>query len=145
MPRAHGWDRDQDAGSQVFLGFTKSEFSTRSVRRVVTAEEESVYSFCSLWPTGLESPLLSPAPHNRQAGLSSHYSRCEKVTLSQTHPALKNFCSFPFLRRSLSRVGHERFKAVSSSSSFFFLGLHLQHMEVPRLGVNQSYSCQPTP
>ena len=26
-----------------------------------------------------------------------------------------------------------------------FLGLHLWHMEVPRLGVNWSYSCQPTP
>ena len=28
---------------------------------------------------------------------------------------------------------------------FFFLGLHVQHMEVPRLGVNQSYNCWPTP
>ena len=28
---------------------------------------------------------------------------------------------------------------------FFFLGLYLQHMEVPRLGLNQSCSCQPTP
>ena len=25
-----------------------------------------------------------------------------------------------------------------------FLGLHPQNMEVPRLGLNQSYSCQPT-
>ena len=28
---------------------------------------------------------------------------------------------------------------------FFFLGPHPQHLEVPRLGVNQSYSCWPTP
>ena len=28
---------------------------------------------------------------------------------------------------------------------FFFLGLSVQHMEVPRLGWNQSCSCQPTP
>ena len=28
---------------------------------------------------------------------------------------------------------------------FFFLGLHLWHMKVPRLGSNQSYSCQCTP
>ena len=28
---------------------------------------------------------------------------------------------------------------------FFFLGPHLQHMEVPRLGVNRSCSCRPTP
>ena len=28
---------------------------------------------------------------------------------------------------------------------FCFLGPHLWHMEVPRLGSNQSYSCQPTP
>ena len=26
----------------------------------------------------------------------------------------------------------------------FVLGLHLRHMEVPRLGSNRSYSCQPT-
>ena len=26
-----------------------------------------------------------------------------------------------------------------------FLGPHLQHMEVPRLGVDSSYSCWPTP
>ena len=32
-----------------------------------------------------------------------------------------------------------------SSFFFFFLGPHIQHMEVPRLGVNQSYSCQPIP
>ena len=28
---------------------------------------------------------------------------------------------------------------------FVFLGPHPWHVEVPRLGVNQSYSCQPTP
>ena len=28
---------------------------------------------------------------------------------------------------------------------FFFLEPNLQHMEVPRLGSNQSCSCQPTP
>ena len=28
---------------------------------------------------------------------------------------------------------------------FVFLGLHLQHMGVPRLEVNQSCSCQPPP
>ena len=28
---------------------------------------------------------------------------------------------------------------------FFFLGPHLQHMEVTRLGLNQSCSCWPTP
>ena len=28
---------------------------------------------------------------------------------------------------------------------FFFLGPCLRHMEVPRLGANQSCSCQPTP
>ena len=28
---------------------------------------------------------------------------------------------------------------------FCFLGSHLQHMEVPRLGSNRSYSCRPTP
>ena len=28
---------------------------------------------------------------------------------------------------------------------FCFLGPHLQYMEVPRLGSNQSYSCRPTP
>ena len=30
---------------------------------------------------------------------------------------------------------------------FCFLGMHLQHMEVPRLGVelSYSYSCQPMP
>ena len=28
---------------------------------------------------------------------------------------------------------------------FCFLGLDLQHIEVPRLGVNWSYSCWPTP
>ena len=28
---------------------------------------------------------------------------------------------------------------------FFFLGLHLWHMEVPRLGWNWSYSCWPMP
>ena len=27
---------------------------------------------------------------------------------------------------------------------FFFLGPHLQHLEVPRLGMNWSYSCWPT-
>ena len=26
-----------------------------------------------------------------------------------------------------------------------FLGMHQQHMEIPRLGSNRSYSCQPTP
>ena len=26
-----------------------------------------------------------------------------------------------------------------------FLGPHSQHMEVPRLGSNQSYGCRPTP
>ena len=30
-------------------------------------------------------------------------------------------------------------------SSFVFLGPHLWHMEVPRLGSNRSYSCRPTP
>ena len=29
--------------------------------------------------------------------------------------------------------------------SFFFLGPHLWHMEVPRLGVEAELSCQPTP
>ena len=28
---------------------------------------------------------------------------------------------------------------------FFFLGLYLQYMEVPELGLNQSCSCGPTP
>ena len=28
---------------------------------------------------------------------------------------------------------------------FFFLGPNLQHVEVPRLGANQNYSCRPTP
>ena len=28
---------------------------------------------------------------------------------------------------------------------FFFLWLHLQHIEVPRLGVELSCNCQPTP
>ena len=28
---------------------------------------------------------------------------------------------------------------------FFFSGLHLQHMEVPRLEVDWSCSCHPTP
>ena len=28
---------------------------------------------------------------------------------------------------------------------FFFLGLHSRHMVVPGLGLNQSYSCGPTP
>ena len=32
-----------------------------------------------------------------------------------------------------------------SLSFFFFLGLHPRHMEVPRLGSNQSCSCRPTP
>ena len=27
----------------------------------------------------------------------------------------------------------------------FFVGLHLRHLEVPRLGSNQNYSCWPTP
>ena len=30
-------------------------------------------------------------------------------------------------------------------SLIYFLGLHSWHMEVPRLGVESSYSCQPTP
>ena len=29
--------------------------------------------------------------------------------------------------------------------TFCLLGQHLQHMEVPRLGSNRSYSCRPTP
>ena len=28
---------------------------------------------------------------------------------------------------------------------FFFLGMYLQYVEVPRLGIELSYSCQPTP
>ena len=31
------------------------------------------------------------------------------------------------------------------SSLFVFLGLHLRHMKVPRLGLNPSYSLLPTP
>jgi len=37
-------------------------------------------------------------------------------------------------------------KAFFLFSFFFgFLGLHLRHTEVPGLGSNQSYGCQPTP
>ena len=35
--------------------------------------------------------------------------------------------------------------SLTSFLSFCFLGPHLWHMEVPRLGLNQSYNCQPMP
>ena len=37
------------------------------------------------------------------------------------------------------------FVCVCVCVSFVFLGPYPQHMEVPRLGVQWSYSCQPTP
>ena len=35
--------------------------------------------------------------------------------------------------------------SINPAFFFFFLGPHLWHMEVPRLGLNWSYSCWPTP
>ena len=40
---------------------------------------------------------------------------------------------------------HINFSFVFLSFFLFFSGLHPRHMEVPRLGFNWSYSCQPTP
>ena len=37
------------------------------------------------------------------------------------------------------------FLSVHSASFFFFLGLHLQHIEVPRLGDKSELHCQPIP
>ena len=51
----------------------------------------------------------------------------------------------------LSTIPFHRYATVCLSVRFFVcvcffsLGPHLQHMEVPRLGSNQSCSCQPTP
>ena len=40
------------------------------------------------------------------------------------------------------KVPHKRFVAVLLLFLFFFfLGSHWRHMDVPRLGLNQSYSC----
>ena len=35
-------------------------------------------------------------------------------------------------------------QGFGASQTFFFLGLHLRHMEFPKLGSNRSCNCQPT-
>ena len=42
-------------------------------------------------------------------------------------------------------LGRKMKSPVKCSFEFFFLGPHLEHMEVPRLGSNWSCSCWPMP
>ena len=62
-------------------------------------------------------------------------------------PASRSCCGRNLAQEKLPRGASFSHSFFSFFFFFFFvfLGPHPWHVEVPRLGVNQSYSCQPTP
>ena len=89
--------------------------------------------------------------HGSEKPFSCHYlKQCHAATFSRPASSLFTFIfELVNLTPDLERTGkcgfHNHSNKFFLSFFLYFLGLHLEHIEVPRKGSNQSYSCRPTP
>ena len=122
-----------------------------------------LFCFSGLYPRHMEVPRLgvklelqllaySTATATAMQDLSCvcnlHHSswRCQILNpLSETRDPTSNLMLPSWIRFLCTKTGTPAFLFLLVCLYVFFLGPHLQHMEVPRLGVYWSYRCRPTP
>ena len=92
--------------------------------------------------THCAGPGIKPIPPQRQAASLTHWPivGTPSITLLSYTWLFFTDMIWYFHRYALKVQNQKCF-----NTSFFFLGQHPWHMEVPRLGSNQSYNCWPAP
>ena len=95
----------------------------------------------SVDPRRAQSSMITVGETQEEQDMSSHHLSSPMLSIDFpfiTSPPIY-LCSLNFLNKLLTN------SFLLLAAFFWGGGAHLQHMEVPRLGANQSYSCWPMP